>query len=131
MTTGSELAARFRSDRDRWRALVAKVDHARMDEPGPMGEWTFKDLVSHLCAWRMRTVARAEAAVRGEHRPANPWPASMTEDDPINDWFRERDQGRPVDELLDAYDGSFERMATAVEALPGEAIVGEMERLTH
>ena len=63
MTQRSELAARFRSDRDRWRSLVAKVDRARMDEPGPMGEWTFKDLVSHLCAWRLRTLARAEAAL--------------------------------------------------------------------
>jgi len=98
-----------------------------MDEPGPMGEWTFKDLVGHLGAWRSRNVARLEAAVRREPRPVNPWPETMTEDDPINDWFRERDSDRPVDDLLGEYDASFDRMATAIETLPDDAILGEAD----
>ena len=27
-----------------------------MTEPGPMGEWTFKDLAAHLLGWRERTI---------------------------------------------------------------------------
>lgn len=116
-----QLAARFREDRDTWRSLVAQVDRERMEERGPMGEWTFKDLVSHLDAWRHRTLARLEAAAAGKPRPANPWPAGMSEDDPINDWFRERDASRPVDDLLADYDGTFDRMTAAVTALPESA----------
>ena len=127
VATRDDLAARFRSDQAKWRALVAQVDRARMDEPGPMGEWTFKDLVGHLGAWRGRNVARLEAAARGEPRPANPWPDAMAGDDPINDWFRERDRDRPVEDLLGEYDESFDRMAGALAALPDDAIMGEAD----
>jgi Mycothiol maleylpyruvate isomerase N-terminal domain. len=120
-STGEQLAARFRANRATWRALVAKVPPARMGEPGPMGEWSFKDTVSHLAAWRSRTIGRMEAAVRGEPRPGNPWPADLNEDDPINDWFRRQAADRSVEDLLAEYDASFERMAAAVAALPAGA----------
>jgi hypothetical protein len=92
-----------------------------MDEPGAMGEWTFRDAVSHLLAWRRRAIARLEAAAHGEPRPGNPWPAGMDGDEPINDWFRQQDAGRSADDLLAEYDGSFDRMAAAVAAWPASA----------
>lgn len=116
-----ELVARFGADRVTWQALIAEVDGDRMDEPGPMGDWTFRDLVGHLSAWRNRTAARLEAAARGEPRPANPWPADVDDDDAINDWFRQRDADRSIDDLLADYDASFERIATGVAALPAGA----------
>jgi hypothetical protein len=109
---------RVRQDQSEWRRLVEEVGRDRMDEPGPMGEWTFRDLVSHLNAWRDRTVARLEAAVRGEPPPATPWPADLDDDDLINNWIHERDAGRSADELLAAYDRSFDRVAAALDALP-------------
>jgi len=33
-----------------------------MEEPGAMGEWTFKDPASHLTGWREQTIARVEAS---------------------------------------------------------------------
>ena len=120
-STGEDLAARFRADRGTWRALVARVPRERADAPGVMGDWTFKDAVSHLAAWRARTVGRLEAAVHGAPRPANPWPGEMTDTDPINAWFRDQAASRTLDDLLAEYDASFERMAVAVAALPSTA----------
>lgn len=122
-----ELVERFRSERATWQALLAEVEPDRMDEPGPMGDWTFKDLVGHLSSWRNRTVARLAAAGRGEPRPANPWPAEIDDDDTINDWFRQRDTDRSIDDLLADYDGSFERMASGVAGLPAVANPTEAE----
>lgn len=113
-----EIKARILADHGAWRALLARVEPGWMDEPGPMGEWSFKDLVSHLLAWRNRMVDRVEAAAAGRPRPANPWPAGMNEDDPINAWFRDRDAPRSAAELVAAYDGSFDRLAGALESLP-------------
>jgi hypothetical protein len=42
------VLAHIDSERTIWRELVAEVGEDRMDEPGPMGDWTFKDLASHL-----------------------------------------------------------------------------------
>ena len=124
-STRDEILGRLEADEAAWAALAADVPGARMGEPGAMGEWSFKDLVSHLLAWRNRTIGRLEAARAGAPRPANPWPASVTEDDPINAWFRDQDTGRSAEELLGAYAASFARLAAAVDALPAEAFVRE------
>jgi hypothetical protein len=113
-----DAVERIRQDQTDWRRLVEEVGRDRMDEPGPMGEWTFRDLVSHLGAWRGRTVARLEAAVRGEGAPPPPWPAELEDDDLINDWIHDRDATRSADELLAEYDASFDRVAAALDALP-------------
>ena len=113
------------ADEIAWNRLVAEVPPARMSEPGPMGDWTFRDLVSHLLAWRDRTISRLEAAGAGAPRPANPWPAGTDDDDPINDWFRRRDDGRTAADLLQAYAASFARLTAAVAALAPAAFVHE------
>jgi hypothetical protein len=117
------LADRIRREQRLWRDLVGEVGRARMNEPGPMGTWTFKDLVSHLAAWRNRTLARLEAAASGQAEPPAPWPAPLQDDDSINAWIRERDLGRSLDDVLADYDRSFDRLAAVVAALPDEALV--------
>ena len=91
-----------------------------MDEPGAMGEWTFKDLAAHLAAWRNYRIPMVEAAARGEPMPPPPWPTRLADDDydGINAWFQERDASRSLDDVLEDYDASFERLAAALEALP-------------
>jgi hypothetical protein len=113
-----ELAARIRADRQVWRDLVAEVGRDRMLEPGPMGDWTFKDMAAHLAAWRNARIPMIEAIGRGEPIPPPPWPAELDDDDPINAWFRERDRDKPLDDVIADYDASFERLAAAIESLP-------------
>jgi len=120
-----EIVTRLAEDRDAWAGLLADVPRDRVGEPGPMGDWSFHDLVSHLNRWRRRTIGRLEAAVAGEPRPGNPWPAGMDEDDPINAWFRDLDADRPTDELLREYEESFARMTSLIERLPADAFLEE------
>jgi hypothetical protein len=121
--TKDELFAWIETERGAWNALVARVGEGRMDEPGPMGAWTFKDLAAHLTGWRERTIRRLEAAARGEPEPPPPWPAALTDDDAINDWIQGRNHDRPLDDVLADADRSYERLATAIAALPEEAVV--------
>jgi hypothetical protein len=114
------VAEAIRTDREFWRALVDEVGRDRMDEPGPMGEWTFKDLTAHLAAWRNARIPMLEAIARGTPVPAPPWPADMADDDAINAWFQERDSARSLDDVLDDYDRSFDRLARVLEAMPDD-----------
>jgi Mycothiol maleylpyruvate isomerase N-terminal domain len=118
------VIARIEAERAWWRDLVAEIGEDRMTEPGPMGDWTFKDLASHLLGWRERTIARLEAAAAGRGEPPNPWPAELgdEEDDPINDWIHERTRDRPLTDVLEDVDRSYERLANAVAALPDELV---------
>ncbi len=120
MTTAAQRARadQVRADRQVWRDLVAEVGRDRMNEPGPMGAWTFKDMAAHLAAWRNARIPIVEAIARGEPLPPPPWPAELDDDEPINAWFQARDRDRPLDEVLADYDGTFERLAAAIESLP-------------
>jgi len=120
-TPQAEFVARVRESREGWRNLVAEVGD-RVDEPGPMGDWTLGDLAGHLLAWRNRTIARLEAAGRGEPEPPAPWPTDLEGDDAINTWIRDQDRGRSAADMIDAYDASFDRFEAAVEALPAELL---------
>lgn len=124
-STKDVILGKIKADEVAWHALVAEVAPGRMGEPGPMGDWSFRDLVSHLLAWRNRTIGRLEAARQAAPRPPAPWPAGMDEDDPINAWFRDEDAGRSSEDLLAAYAASFARIADAVDALPADHFVAE------
>jgi hypothetical protein len=116
------LAATIDIERQAWRDLVAEVGVDRMIEPGPMGDWSFRDLVVHLLGWRERTIARLEAVAAGQPDPPDPWPADLEDDDAINDWFQAQGAGRTVPELLVEADASYERLASALAAIPAATL---------
>ena len=122
MRTKAEQIAAILADQQFWRALAAEVGPERYAEPGPMGEWTFGDMAGHLLGWRERTIARLEAAARGEPEPDPPWPAGLDDDEVINDWIHAQHAGRSPDELVAEYDASYDRLARAVEAVPEDRL---------
>ena len=70
-TTKAALLERVRRERADWERLLAEVGEARMEEPGPMGQWTFKDLQAHLTAWQRHGLAPLErpCTASGRHHP--------------------------------------------------------------
>jgi hypothetical protein len=46
--TKAKLIDWARRERAGWEQLLADVGEARMSEPGPMGDWSFRDLLAHL-----------------------------------------------------------------------------------
>jgi hypothetical protein len=122
MQTRAEQVAAIRADQEFWRNLAAEVGARRYAEPGAMGEWTFADMAGHLTGWRNRTIARLEAAGQGRPEPAPPWPADLDDDDAINDWIRDEHAGRTPEELVAAYDASYDRLIAALEALPDDLV---------
>jgi len=118
MPTKADLIAAIRADQQFWRELVAEVGPDRLAEPGPMGKWTFGDMAGHLLGWRNRTIARLEAAGRGEPEPADPWPSDLDDDDRVNDWIHEQHAARSPEQNVADYDASFDRLVAAIEAIP-------------
>ena len=118
------VLARIADERRHWQEIVAEVGPDRLEEPGPMGEWSFKDLAAHLLGWRERTIARFEAAGAGRPEPPPPWPAELEgeDDDPVNDWIHEQHRDRPAEDVLRDVDRSYERLAAALAALPDEKL---------
>lgn len=124
LTRGEVLAA-INREREVWDALLAEVGEDRMLETGPMGDWTFKDLVDHLTSWRERSLRRLEAAAHGQPEPPSPWPADLQEDDDvdaINAWFRQQSADKLLGEVLDESRASYARLTEVVQHLPDDAL---------
>jgi hypothetical protein len=116
------LIERILDEQRAWREVVDQVGMDRMDEPGPMGAWSFRDLAWHLLAWRERTIAKLEAGAAGEPMPPDPWPDGLEDDDAINDWMQEQGRGRSTAEVLAGIDASHERLANALGRFPEEQL---------
>lgn len=122
MRTRDEQTAVIKADQQFWRDLAAEVGPDRYDQPGAMGEWTFGDVAGHLLGWRDRTIARLEAAARGEPDPIPDEPEGDAEVDAVNVTFRDNDAGRSPAELVEAYTDSYDRLIRALDALPESAL---------
>jgi len=128
MTTRDELVQQIHDERATWHALLAEIGEDRMEEPGPMGDWTFKDLAAHLSVWGERTLARLEAGPAGK-TPPPPWPVAMgsedeiTDWDEVNNWIYEQHRDRPLHDVLTERDRSYERFATLIETMPEDDLM--------
>ena len=118
MRTREEQTAAIKADQQFWRDLAAEVGPDRYGEPCTIGEWSFGELAGHLVGWRDRTIARLEAAARGEPDPIPFEPDTDQEIDAMNVTIREAQAGRPPAELVDAFTDSYDRLIRALEALP-------------
>jgi hypothetical protein len=118
----SELLNGVRKEYQQWEALLDQIGEARMHQPGVAADWSIKDIVAHLTGWRRRTVARLQAAQRGEGEPPPYWPAHLQTDDEINAWIYEANHGRSVREVLDDSDQVFQQLLAAIEGLPDQVL---------
>jgi hypothetical protein len=129
--TKAQLLATIEADRAALEELLAEAGPGRLEEPGVMGDWTLKDAVAHLTGWRLRTIARLEAAAR-HAEPVAPWPAELEAADaagdphayePINQWLYRQHHDRPAADILRESDESFRNLAAAAGALSEQALM--------
>ncbi len=122
MTVREDALAAIDQERDQWERLVAEVGEARLTEPIGVGQWTFKDLASHLNGWTNDSINRLRAQATGEPEPASAWPAHLTTDDEINDWIYQSDREKFASEVLQERAALFVRLRELVASLSDEQL---------
>lgn len=122
----SELLNWLQQEYAEWEAFLAQIDPARMDQPGVAGHWSIKDIIAHLTDWTPWSIARLQAAQRGEPKPSPPWPVHLESDDEINAWIYEVNHGRTVREVLDESARVFQELLTAVAELPEDVRIEQI-----
>jgi uncharacterized protein (TIGR03083 family) len=121
--TREQALGALRGEREAWLTLVEEVGPERMEEPSPLGEWTFKDLAAHLTGWSERQAAMLEGIASGEmDAPVGPWPPELTEVQEINDWIYAANKDRPVDAVLAEAIAIYDRMEAALKQIPDETL---------
>ena len=118
----ADLLSELNDEYQSWEHLLAEIGEDRMDEPNAAGEWSMKDVVAHLTAWRRRTVARLEAVAKGQPEPKQMWPAELTDDDQINAWLHARDRDKSVRDVLAEARSVYEQLVSAIEKIPEDKL---------
>jgi hypothetical protein len=117
-TSKAQLLDDLQSEQAGWEALLAEIGEEHMTQPGVAGEWSIKDVVAHLTAWRRRTVGRFQAALRHEPSPPPPWPSQLQTDDEINAWFYAADRDRSLADVLNESRDVFQQLVETLAAFP-------------
>lgn len=119
------LLGAVRELREDLERAIAEAGEARVERPGGFGEWTFKDVIAHLTAWRLTTAARLEAGLRRQ-APFFPWPARLSEEhdtEAINRWFYAANRDKPVAAVLRESRETFDRVERAIATLPEDDLL--------
>ncbi|MGI8586441.1 MAG: ClbS/DfsB family four-helix bundle protein [Chloroflexia bacterium] len=133
LTTKAQMLEIIQAEHAAWQALLAAIGEEHMMLRGAAGaDWTVKDVVAHLTAWRGRSCAYLRAGLRQTEPAPPPWPAEFNEDDAagvaqINNWFYEADRDQPLAAVLGESEAAWQEMADLVRALP-EADLREADR---
>ncbi|HEY7126649.1 MAG TPA: ClbS/DfsB family four-helix bundle protein [Ktedonobacterales bacterium] len=113
----------LKNEQTQWEAFLDEIGEARMTQPGVAGDWSIKDIVAHLTGWRIRTVARFQAALRHEPTPLPPWPQQLQTDDEINHWIYTANKDRPLSEVLEESRTVFQQLFDTLSAFPEAALL--------
>jgi hypothetical protein len=120
LNTREDLQYTVRELRNDLERAIDEAGEDRMALPGSFGEWSFKDLIAHLTAWREVSARRLEAGLSDEE-PVFPWPPHLEEDkdtDAINDWFFRTNRDKPLADILQESRQTFDRVESAIATLP-------------
>jgi len=125
-TSKAQLLTDLQDEQAQWEALLGDIGEAHMTQPGVAGEWSIKDIVAHLTAWRRRTVGRFQAALRHEPTPPPPWPPELPTDDEINAWMHASDRDRPLADVLAESRAVFQQLVDTLSAFPEAELLDPM-----
>jgi hypothetical protein len=116
--TVAQLLEAMRAARSNWDALLAEAGEARLTEPGVEGDWSLKDISAHITYFETWAADNVIAIRRGEPRPQAEYKGLETDEE--NALIYERLRTRPLAQVLQESQASFQRSLEAVQALRDE-----------
>ena len=90
--------------------------------PGVVGSWNTKDLLAHLSAWEQLLIHWYDTGERGKLPDPCPTGMSRRQIDAHNAQIYECNRERPLDEVLDEYQSSYDQVLVLVQSLPEKGL---------
>jgi hypothetical protein len=118
----SELLNWLQEHVQQWEAYLDQIGPARMDQPGVNGDWSMKDIVTHLTSWNRWLVVVLHLRAR---RTFHPGQRLLAEDD--ISWIYESNRGRSVREVLDESHQTLQQLLATIESLPDDIRIKRVE----
>jgi hypothetical protein len=110
---------------DERRKLLKALDmltDAQMEMGGACGEWAVKDILSHLTDWEQRGLRWYRAGLKGEVSPIPDADYNWRELPALNDAIYQKYRDRPLAEVRQAFEDSFDETMAALDGMTEEAL---------
>jgi uncharacterized protein (TIGR03083 family) len=123
-TTREELLADIRHEREALDTFLAGMGADDMVVPDVVGEWSVKDVLSHLAAWQRLLLGWYEAGRRGEvpRTPAEDLGWSQLRE--VNRRIQDREGGKPLADVRADFAASYEATLAAVSRMTDDELFG-------
>jgi len=116
-----DLVALLRASQATEHDLFASLSPEMRDAPGAIGEWSAKDVLAHLAAWRSIEARRLEAAAASAATPPED-PAATDPEDVSNATIHAERADWSWDTVADDADASIEALVAAFGRSSAEAL---------
>ena len=113
-----QLLEVMRAARLNWEALLAEAGEARLTEPGVEGDWSLKDIIAHITYFETWAADNVMAFRRGEPQPPAEYKGLDLDEE--NARIYERLRAKPLPQVLQESQASFQRSIEAVQGLRDE-----------
>jgi len=130
MDMKSHILAALREQFHRWEDLLANLNEDQITTPHPATNWSIKDEIAHLLAWRLRSIARMEAAL-ADREPVFPqWlPVADTDaaatTDQTNHWLYTTYRDQPWAVIHQTWKEDFLRFIELAEQVSEKDLLDE------
>jgi uncharacterized protein (TIGR03083 family) len=118
----AELLVALKDEREKLRQAIAGLPDEVLTAEPVLGEWTIKDLLSHLTVWESELVTLL-AFTRLGKRPTNVQGLTGDTDTLNAKWYAEY-KNRPLDRVLADFDGVRKQTIRQVESLADKELAG-------
>ena len=120
--TKVQLLEDARRERAALEKLLEKLTPAEMVHSAGPGEWSAKDVLAHLIEWEQMVLGWIETGLSGK-TPAMPAEGYKWNQLPaLNQQIYEKHRDRPLAEILEQFQRSFQQSMTAIEGFSEEIL---------
>ncbi len=112
-----ELLDKIHTARADLENALASFTDAQMTQPGILGEWAVKDILSHLIFWEQKMLHRLQTSIVPQPAPGETWDAMI---DRMNDENFRATRNRALDEIRNKIRESHAQVLAFIEALNEE-----------
>ena len=121
-TSKKDLLAAIEKERGALETFLETLTPEQMNEPGVVGEWSVKDVLSHVIEWEQMCLGWYKAGLRGEV-PALPALGFKWNQTPqLNQHIFEKHRDRSLDDVLTQFHASHREILGVIQGLSNEAL---------
>lgn len=109
-----EIIDALEDERERFLEVIDGLPDEALQQPGVVGEWSVKDVMSHLIAWETELIKLLWQAQQGQ-KPTSAHFGSMALDD-LNATFYRETKDRPLDRVMADFQAVRKQTARRIDA---------------